>query len=289
MSAREAPDAGDGDARAVEDIEIDLFIEALLRRYGYDFRDYSRASLARRIRGLVTARHLPTISDLTARLLHRPNEIGGVIAGLSVPVSEFFRDPHVFRTLKERVFPHLASYPQITVWQAGCAQGEEVYSLAILLSEAGLYERTRIFATDMSKEALERAREGIFPLREAPEAARRYLSAGGSRSFSDYYHARYDLMKLEDRLLSRVTFAEHNLVTDGVFCEAHLILCRNVLIYFSNVLQERVLARFVESLARGGFLCVGTRENLDFSASRSAFQILDGAAQIYRLRGMAAS
>ncbi|QRG07056.1 protein-glutamate O-methyltransferase CheR [Xanthobacter dioxanivorans] len=295
-SPQDEPPAGDGrapgdppghdaaDALALETIEVDLFVEALHRRYGYDFRDYSRASLTRRVRNLVTSLNLATISDLTTRLLHQPGRIAEVISGLSVPVSEFFRDPSVFLTLKEKVFPHLASYPQINVWQAGCAHGEEIYSLAILLSEAGLYERTRIFATDISKSALARAREGIFPLREAPDAARRYLAAGGAHSFSAYYHARYDLMKLDERLISRVTFAEHNLVTDGVFCEAHLILCRNVLIYFTTPLQDRVLARFAESLVRGGFLCVGTRENLEFSPARTQFQLVDANAQLYRLR-----
>ncbi|MFG1343772.1 protein-glutamate O-methyltransferase CheR [Xanthobacter autotrophicus DSM 431] len=283
--APEAPrDEQARDALALEEIELDLFVEALNRRYGYDFRDYSRASLARRVRNLVASLDVPTVSDLTARLLHAPERLPEVIAGLSVPVSEFFRDPHVFRALKEKVFPHLASYPHITIWQAGCAHGEEVYSLAILLSEAGLYERTRIFATDISKAAIDRAREGIYPLREAPDAARRYLAAGGTHSFSAYYHARYDLMKLDEQLISRVTFAEHNLVTDGVFCEAHLVLCRNVLIYFTTPLQDRVLARFAETLVRGGFLCVGTRENLEFSLTRSKFQLVDEGARIYRLK-----
>lgn len=275
------------DDLALEEIEVDLFVEALHRRYGYDFRDYSRASLTRRVRNLALTFGAATISDLTARLLHAPERLEEAIAGLSVPVSEFFRDPHTFLTLKEKVFPLLASYPEINVWQAGCAHGEEVYSLAILLSEAGLYERTRIYATDISKAALARAREGIFPISDARDAARRYLAAGGSGSFSDYYHARYDLMKLDARLISRVTFHEHNLVTDGVFCEAHLILCRNVLIYFTTPLQDRVLHCFAQSLVRGGFLCVGTRENLEFSVARSQFLVVDASAQLYRLKSPA--
>ncbi|MFS8036842.1 CheR family methyltransferase [Xanthobacter sp. AM11] len=272
------------DDLALEEIEVDLFVEALNRRYGYDFRDYSRASLTRRVRNLVVTFGAGSVADLTALVLHTPGRVGEVIAGLSVPVSEFFRDPHVFLALKEKVFPHLASYPEVNVWQAGCAHGEEVYSLAILLSEAGLYERTRIYATDISAAALARAREGIFPLADARDAARRYLASGGAGSFSDYYHARYDLMKLDERLISRVTFAEHNLVTDGVFCEAHLILCRNVLIYFNTPLQDKVLHGFAQSLVRGGFLCVGTRENLEFSSARSQFQVADAAAQLYRLK-----
>ncbi|MFG1300524.1 protein-glutamate O-methyltransferase CheR [Xanthobacter sp. V3C-3] len=291
MSADDdTPPAGPDAARAalaLEDIEVDLFVEALHRRHGYDFRDYGRASLTRRIRNLASALGAPTITDLTALVLHRPERLAQVIAGLSVPVSEFFRDPGVFLALKEKVFPLLASYPEVNVWQAGCAHGEEVYSLAILLTEAGLYDRARIYATDISRQALDRAREGIFPIGEAREAARRYRAAGGERSFSDYYHARYDLLRMDQKLVSRVTFAEHNLVTDGVFCEAHLVLCRNVLIYFTTPLQDRVLARFAQSLVRGGFLCIGTRENLEFSATRERFQVVDGAAQIYRLRSSA--
>lgn len=273
------------DPVALEQIEIDLFIEAMRRRFGYDFSGYSRASLTRRVRGLVSQFGTTTITGLTAHLLHTPQHLKQAISGLSVPVSEFFRDPQVFRALVETVFPILASYPRINIWQAGCAHGEEVYSLAILLSEAGLYQRARIYATDISAPALARAREGIFPLQDAPEAARRYLEAGGSRSFSDYYHARYDLLKLDERLTANVTFAEHNLVTDTVFCEAHLILCRNVLIYFDNSLQDRVLDMFADSLVRGGFLCIGTRENLQFSQARQRFQCLDAETQIYRLRG----
>lgn len=272
------------DMPALEALELDLFVTALDRRYGYDFSGYSRASLTRRVRNLVTRFGTPSITALTDLLLRNPDLITETISNLSVPVSEFFRDPHTFRALKEKVFPLLSSYAAINIWQAGCAHGQEVYSLAILLTEAGLYDRARIFATDISANALARAREGIFPLQDARDAARRYLDSGGAGSFSDYYHARYDFLKLDERLISRVTFAEHNLVTDAVFCEAHLILCRNVLIYFSTPLQDRVLRTFAESLVRGGFLCIGTRENLQFSGARERFQPIDVDAQLYRLK-----
>ncbi|MEP9375725.1 protein-glutamate O-methyltransferase CheR [Aquabacter sp. CN5-332] len=272
------------DAVALEDLEVDLFIEALYRRHGYDFRDYGRASITRRIRNLALQFGAASISDLTAKVLHQPERIGDVIAGLSVPVSEFFRDPDVFLALREKVLPTLASYAQINIWQAGCARGEEVYSLAILLMEAGLYTRTRIFATDIADASLASAREGIFPASDIPEASRRYLASGGTGSLSDYYHARYDRAKMDERLVSNVTFAKHNLATDGVFCEAHLILCRNVLIYFTDRLQERVLSLFSQTLVRGGFLCVGTRENLQLSAAKQHFHIVDTEAQIYRLK-----
>jgi chemotaxis protein methyltransferase CheR len=202
---------------------------------------------------------------------------------LSVPVSEMFRDPDVFRALREQVFPVLASYPQINIWQAGCAKGQEVYSLAILLEEAGLYERTQIYATDFNENALRHAQEGIYPAKEAQLWSRNYLAAGGSQSLADYYSARYELIKLDQRLRRHVIFANHNLVTDEVFCEAHLVLCRNVLIYFSDPLQDRTLALFRDSLVRGGFLCLGTRESLDFAPSAADFAPVDAALRIYRL------
>ncbi len=274
----------DTDTTALEDLEVDLFVDALYRRYGYDFRDYGRASLTRRIRNLARQFNAATISDLTAQVLHLPERIGDVISGLSVPVSEFFRDPEMFRVLRETVLPTLASYSRINVWQAGCARGEEVYSLAILLTEAGLYGRTHIFATDIADSSLASAREGIFPASDLPDASRRYIASGGTRSLADYYHTRYELAKMDERLVSNVTFAKHNLATDGVFCEAHLILCRNVLIYFTDRLQDRVLTLFSQSLVRGGFLCVGSRENLQFSAAKQHFDVVDAEAQIYRLK-----
>ncbi|MFG1420108.1 CheR family methyltransferase [Roseixanthobacter liquoris] len=271
-------------ADEVEEIEVDLFVEALRRRYGYDFREYNRASLTRRIRNLVTTFGSGTIGQLTDILLHDAARLPEAISGLSVPVSEFFRDPASFACLRRDVFPALVSYPQVNIWQAGCARGEEVYSLAILLTEAGLYDRTRIYATDISPDALSRAAAGIFPARDLRDAAERYRSAGGTHSLSDYYHSRYEFSKIDTQLMRNITFAEHNLVTDGVFCEAHLILCRNVLIYFTNPLQNRAIAMFADSLVRTGFLCLGARENLEFSPARERFQIVNAATQLYRLK-----
>lgn len=267
----------------LEEIEIDLFIEAMLRRYGYDFRDYGRASLTRRVLNLTRRFGVRNISELTAQVLHTPQRLEEVISGLSVPVSEFFRDPLTFRALKTQVFPFLASFPQITIWQAGCAHGEEVYSLAILLTEAGLYPRCRIFATDMSQQALVEARKGIVPLGDIRQASSRYLESGGGRSLSQYFHARYDLAKFDEKLIENVTFARHNLATDGVFCEAHLVLCRNVMIYFNDQLQRRALQLFAETLVRSGFLCIGDRENLHVHAD-VPFEHADKTLPIYRLR-----
>lgn len=266
----------------LEGIELDLFVEAMRRRHGYDFGQYAPASLLRRVRQLAQRHGDGAISALTHRLLHEQALLPDLLEGLSVPASDMFRDPSVFRALRERVLPLLASYPQITIWQAGCAHGEEVYTLAILLEEAGLYERSQIFATDLSARALERAHEGIYPLRSAQQWSRNYLAAGGSHSLSDYCSARYGLLKLDGRLRRNVTFAQHNLVVDTVFCEAQLVLCRNVLIYFSNPLQQRSLTLFRDSLVRGGFLCLGLRERPDASVVAADFTPVDANLRIYR-------
>lgn len=279
MSERGATVAG----AELEDIEIELFVRALKLRHGYDFGQYAPASLKRRVRQLVQSHQAGTISALTARVLHEPAFLPTVLEGLSVPVSEMFRDPDVFRALREKVFPVLASYPQINIWQAGCAHGQEVYSLAILLEEAGLYDRTQIYATDFNEAALRHAQEGIYPARDAQLWSRNYQAAGGSHSLADYYSARYELLKLDRRLRRNVIFANHNLVSDEVFCEAHLVLCRNVLIYFSDPLQDRTLGLFRDSLVRGGFLCLGTRESLDFAPAAADFAPVDAALRIYRL------
>ncbi|HEX5306590.1 MAG TPA: protein-glutamate O-methyltransferase CheR [Dyella sp.] len=266
----------------IERIELSLFVQALRDRHGYDFAGYAPASLARRVRQLVQDHHAGTISALTGRLLHEPDFLVRVLQGLSVPVSDMFRDPPVFRALRDRVLPVLASYPRINIWQAGCAYGQEVYSLAILLEEAGLYDRCQIFATDFNEQVLEQAREGIYPAAEAAQWSRNYQAAGGLHSLTDYTSARYQFIKLDDRLRRNVSFVQHNLVADGVFCEAHLVLCRNVLIYFSNALQNRALELFRDSLVRDGFLCLGMRENLDFAPVAADFMPVDPALRLYR-------
>lgn len=273
----------------IEDVEVELFMRALQLRHGYDFSLYAPASFKRRVLNLVSSTGCTSLGELTGRLLREDALVPQVIAGLSVPVSEMFRNPSVFRVLRDEVLPVLASYPLINIWQAGCAFGQEVYSLAILLEEAGLYERCQIFATDISDAALVRAQEGIFPIREARAYTENYLAAGGQRSLSDYYHARYDFMKFDDRLKRNVTFANHNLVCDGVFCEAHLILCRNVLIYFTNALQDHALQLFRDSLVRNGFLCLGNRENIDSAMAARDFTALNARERIYRKSGDASA
>jgi chemotaxis protein methyltransferase CheR len=226
-----------------------------------------------------------SITGVTERVLHEAELLPQLLEGLTVPVSDMFRDPSVFRALREQVLPMLASYPQINIWQAGCAHGQEIYSLAIVLEELGLYDRSHIFATDLSERALHHAKEGIYPARDGQQWSRNYHAAGGTRSLSDYYSARYDLIKLDQRLRRNVTFAQHNLVSEGVFCEAHLVLCRNVLIYFSNPLQNRVLRLFRDSLVRNGFLCLGLRESTDYATVVSDFSSFDDALRIYRATG----
>lgn len=279
------PEPGTGidlDRIELEQIELDLFVQALHRRHGLDFSQYAPASLIRRVRQLVSDHRCSSISALTTRLLHDPAFVRPVIEGLSVPVSEMFRDPPVFRALRDQVFPLLASYPRLTIWLAGCAQGQEAYSLAILLEEAALYDRCQIFATDFNHEALRRAYEGIYPAREAQLWSRQYLEAGGNASLADYYSARYNFIKLDQRLRRNITFTGHNLVGDTVFCETHLILCRNVLIYFSEALRNQTLELFHASLVRGGYLCLGLSESVDYSPRAGDYQVLDRALRLYR-------
>ncbi|HEX7815632.1 CheR family methyltransferase [Dyella sp.] len=266
-----------------EDIEIELFVRALQLRHGYDFSQYAPASLKRRITQLAHSQGMRNVSALIERVLYEPGFMSIVLEGLSVPVSEMFRDPAVFKTLRDQVFPVLASYPQINIWLAGVAHGQEVYSLAILLEEAGLYDRCQLYATDFNDAALWQAQEAIYPAREAQLWSRNYTAAGGRHTLADYYSARYELIKLDQRLRRNVTFANHNLVTDDVFCEAQLVLCRNVLIYFSDALQDRALGVFRDSLRRGGFLCLGSRESIDFAPSARGFAPVDAKFRIYQL------
>jgi chemotaxis protein methyltransferase CheR len=271
----------------LENMEVELFVQALQRRHGVDFSQYAPASLKRRVQQLVQQLQCRSISGLIERVMHEPELLPKVLDGLTVPVSDMFRDPAMFRSVREQVLPRLASYPQINIWQAGCAHGQEVYSLAILLEEAGLYDRSQIFATDLSERALHQAEEGIYPVRDAQQWSRNYQAAGGTRSLADYYSARYSLLKIDQRLRRNVTFARHNLVSDGVFCEAHLIFCRNVLIYFSNALQDHVLTLFRDSLVRGGYLCLGLRESLDYASAAHDFTVFEEKMRIYRLASRA--
>jgi chemotaxis protein methyltransferase CheR len=266
----------------IEDIELDLLLEAIFKRYGYDFRDYSRASMERRVKHAKMKMGCAEISDLTRMVLHEPDLFQEVLADFSITVTEMFRDPDVYKVIREKIVPYLATYPFIKVWHAGCATGEEVYSLAILLHEEDLLKRTTIYATDFNENALEVAREGIYPLEKIKEFTANYKQSGGEESFSKYFMARYESVIMDKFLKKNITFARHNLVTDHVFGEMHLILCRNVIIYFNRTLQDRVFKLFDDSLAHNAFLCLGGKESMKFSKSVERFEEFDKKMKIYR-------
>ncbi len=266
----------------LEETEIHLFVEMLRLRYGYDFSHYAKASLRRRVAGLCQNFGVSHIAGLIPLVLHDKALLPRVLAGLSVPVTEMFRDPAVFLQLRREVVPLLKSHPRINIWQVGCATGEEAYSLAILLREEGVGHRSRIFSTDINDAALAKAEEGIFPAEKLKEYSRNYFKAGGTRSLADYYHAHYDLVKMDETLKANILFTHHNVVSDGVFGEMQLIMCRNVLIYFDRLLQGRVLGLFRASLARGGFLCLGLKESLATGFEKE-FRAIDERLKIYQL------
>jgi chemotaxis protein methyltransferase CheR len=225
------------------------------------------------------------ISDLIPLILHDEAFFGKFLAGLSITVSQMFRDPPVYRSIRGKVVPLLHTYPFIRAWVAGCATGEEAYSLAILFKEEGLGARSTIFATDFNDTALEKARQGVYPVGSIRQFTENYQQAGGMRSFSEYYHAGYELAAVDQTLKENIVFANHNLATDGVFSEFHLILCRNVFIYFDQELQDRVLSLFSESLVRGGFLCLGSNEEVYFSHVRDRFREVEDGMRIFQSIG----
>ena len=267
-----------------ESIELRLLAEAIYLKYGYDFRGYAKASLKRRVLRNLERTGLEHISALQHRVLHDAAFFEELLLDLSVAVTEMFRDPPFFEALRRHVFPALARNEHNKVWLAGCASGEEVYSLAILLKEAGLYERTKIFATDINEVVLRRATEGVLPLKAMADCTEAYQRAGGAGAFVDYYVARYDFARLDPSLRVNVVFAHHNLATDGVFGEFDLVLCRNVLIYFGRELQDRVLGLFDDSLKDGAFLGLGPRESTRFSMHSDAFELIAPEQRVYRRR-----
>jgi chemotaxis protein methyltransferase CheR len=273
---------------AVADIEIRLLVQAVHLRYGHDFRDYAFASLKRRVLQAQERMGADTVSALQERVLHDPAQFAQLLQYLTVPVSEMFRDPAYFLALRRHVVPVLRTYPSLKVWVAGCSTGEEAYSLAILLQEEGLLERTILYATDINHASLEKARQGIFPLEPMQSFTRNYQRAGGLRSFSDYYTAAYGGALFDKGLRRSITFADHSLATDAVFSETQLVSCRNVLIYFNRDLQDRAIGLFHESLTRRGFLGLGSKETLDFSAYADRFEPVSRADRVYRKRGSAA-
>jgi chemotaxis protein methyltransferase CheR len=266
----------------LERTEIELLLEGVFRMYGFDFRSYAYASIRRRLWKRVTAEGLTTLSELQGKVLHDKEAMERLLLDLSVNVTSMFRDPNFYRTFREIVIPLLRTYPFVRIWHAGCSTGEEVYSTAIMLEEAGLYDRTRIYATDINDMVLQNARRGIFPIDRMQEYTENYIRAGGTRSFSEYYTAMYDGALFDQKLARNVVFAQHNLVTDRSFSEFHVIFCRNVLIYFDKDLQNHVHSLFYDSLVRLGVLCLGSKETLKFSKYEPCYDRLDANEKIYR-------
>jgi chemotaxis protein methyltransferase CheR len=266
----------------LEEIELELLLEGIYRRYGFDFREYAPASLRRRVRRRMHGEHVGSISALQELVLHDPAVMERLLLDLSINVTAMFRDPSFFLSLRENVVPLLRTYPFARIWVAGCSSGEEVYSLAILLDEEGLAERVRIYATDINEAVLEQARLGVFPLDKMREYTQNYIRAGGTQAFSEYYVARYDGAQFSRSLVENVVFAQHNLASDAAFNEFHVIVCRNVMIYFDKSLQEHVHRLFHESLTRLGVLALGQKETIRFSPHEESYEVLDAAEKLYR-------
>lgn len=269
---------------AVEDIEIQLLLEALYQRYHYDFRHYARASIKRRLVQARAQLGFGSFSAMQDHLLHDPATLPRLLNYLTVQVSEMFRDPGYFRALREKVIPHLRTYPSLKVWVAGCSNGEELYSLSILFREEGLDQRTLFYATDINPNALKAAEAGVYPLDQIRKFTQNHQQSGARSSLSDYYTADYGRAVFDKSLRSQVVFSDHSLVTDAVFAEMHLISCRNVLIYFDRDLQDRAVGLFRDSLARKGFLGLGSKESLRFSDHAPAFADFVREEKIYQRR-----
>lgn len=269
-------------AKNTPEIEIYLLLEAIYQKYGYDFRQYSKAHITRRIASRMTMSGLKTITEVQAKALHDQAFASRLLQDLSITVTEMFRDPDFYKSLREKVIPLLKTYSFIRLWHAGCSSGEEVYSMAIILTEEGIYDRTTIYATDFNQQALDRAKEGIFSNEMIKEYTLNYQKSGGKESFSNYYTSHYDMVIMDQSLKKNIVWANHNLVTDSVFAEVHMILCRNVLIYFDKDLQNKVQKLFFDSLINGGILCLGSKESLRFSDFSDSYKELDKKQRIFK-------
>ncbi|ANE48111.1 chemotaxis protein CheR [Paenibacillus swuensis] len=265
-----------------EKIEIELMLDGIHRFYGFDFRNYAYSSLRRRIWHRIHTEKLQTVSALQERILHDRGALERLLSDLSIPVTEMFRNPTMFRWFREHLIPILRNYPYLRIWHAGCSTGEEVYSMAIMLHEEGLYDRTRIYATDMNQFSLDKAKEGLFPLEKMKDYTKNYMDAGGTQSFSEYYTAKYNSVIFQPFLKKNIIFAEHNLATDRSFNEFQVIFCRNVMIYFDKVLQDRVHRLFYESLAMDGVLALGNKESINFTAHMAQYEVLSDKEKLYR-------
>lgn len=265
-------------------IEIGLLFEGIYLRYGYDFRDYGKAHAKRRIMHRMVISGINSVSELQHRVLYDESFFHLMLQDLSINTTEMFRDPNFFLSIREQVIPVLKTYPFIKIWHAGCSTGEEVYSMAIILKEEGLLNRTQIYATDFNPTVLQKAREAIYPVSQMKDYTRNYIKSGGKSSFSEYYNARYDSVIMKKILKENIVFADHNLVTDSVFGEMNLVMCRNTLIYFNKSLQDKVIGLFRDSLVSGGFLCLGSKESITFSSHSIYFEPVVSKHKIFRLK-----
>lgn len=265
-----------------QELEIKLLLKAVYQKYGYDFSHYSKAHLRRRINYRLKLSGLNTVSELQSKVLWEEEFYKEFLQDLSINVTEMFRDPEFYRIFREKVIPNLSTYAHIKIWHAGCSTGEEVYSLAIILKEENILHKAQIYATDFNKRVLKKAKEGIYSKKDIELYERNYLAAGGKQNLSDYYTSKYGSVMFDKTLSKNVVFADHNLVTDGVFAEVNLVFCRNVLIYFDKELQNRVLGLFDNSLTKRGYLCLGTKEGIRFSDHENSFEVVDNKNKIYK-------
>ncbi|MBD1824712.1 protein-glutamate O-methyltransferase CheR [Cyanobacteria bacterium FACHB-DQ100] len=266
----------------LETIEIQLLFEGIYRYYGYDFRNYAPSSRSRRVQNFMQAEGIKTISELQNQVLHDRPSLDRLLLSLTVNVTSMFRDPSFYLTFRNLVLPTLRTYPFIRIWHAGCSTGEEVYSMAILLQEEGIYHRCRLYATDTNDKVLQTARSGIFPISAMKDYTQQYHKAGGKKSFSEYYTAAYENAIFRSSLRDNIVFSQHNLVTDGSFNEFNVIVCRNVLIYFDRTLQDRVHELFYQSLCSFGILALGRQETLRFTSLCDRYIELSKAEKLYR-------
>ncbi|HLN22011.1 MAG TPA: protein-glutamate O-methyltransferase CheR [Bacteroidales bacterium] len=266
---------------SIQDIEIRLFLEAVNEKYGYDFRKYSMSYIKRRLLANMKKNSVESVSMLQQKILYDPNFFKSLLADISLIVTEMFRDPKFFISVREKVIPVLRTYPFIKIWHAGCSTGEEVYSMAILLKEEGLLDRSLIYATDFNNNVVKKASEGIYQVENIKKYAENYYKAKGKVDFSEYFLVKYGSALVDQSLKKNIVFSDHNLVCDGIFGEMNMIVCRNVLIYFNRELQNRVLDLFNNSLLPGGILCLGTKETLMFYGNRKKFTQLD-KSNVYR-------
>lgn len=265
-----------------EAIEIRLLLEAIHLKYGYDFRDYAKAHTKRRLKNRLERSQMDTYTQMTGRLIYDENFFNCLLMDLSINVTQMFRDPWFYRKVRKELIPRLKTYSFIKIWHAGCSTGQEVYSMSILLAEEGMKKRSQIYATDFNERILEKAKNGIYPLDVMKAYTANYQKSGGCREFSDYYTADNKNVILRGFLKEKMLFSSHNLVTDRVFGEMHLIFCRNVLIYFNRKLQNRVVGLFYDSLVPGGYLCLGSKESLKYTDLADKFEIICEKEKIYR-------